>query len=72
MGLSLSIVLAAVGAILLWAVDATVSGINLDVVGIILLTVGIVGAVLSLAFWSSWGGFAGRSTQSTVVGDPRR
>ena len=73
MGLSLSIVLAAVGAILIWAVDATVSGIDLDTVGIILLVVGIVGALLSMAFWSSWGGFGGeRSTHSTTVIDDRR
>lgn len=70
MGLSLSLVLAAVGAILLWAVDATVSGVNLDVVGIILLVVGIVGALLSLAFWSSWGGFGSeRSSHTTVIDD---
>jgi len=73
MGLSLSIVLAAVGAILIWAVNTTVSGVDLDTVGIILLVVGIVGALLSLAFWSSWGGFGGeRSTHSTTVIEDRR
>ena len=72
MGLSLSLILAAVGAILIWAVDASVSGLNLDVVGIILLIVGIVGALLSLAFWSSWGGFGGRRTEHTTVIDDRR
>jgi hypothetical protein len=73
-GLSLSLVLAAVGAILIWAVDASVSGLNLDVVGIILLIVGIVGALLSLAFWSSWGGFGGaaRTEHHTTVIDDRR
>ena len=72
MGLSLSLVLAAVGAILLWAVNATVSGVDLDVVGIILLIVGIAGIVLSLIFWSSWGGFGGaRSTNHTTVIDDR-
>jgi hypothetical protein len=73
MGLSLSLILAAVGAILIWAVDASVSGVNLDVVGIILLIVGIVGALLSLAFWSSWGGFGGatRTDQTTVINDRR-
>jgi hypothetical protein len=67
MGLSVSILLAAAGAILLWAVDAEVSGVDLDAVGVILLIVGIVGAVLSLVFWSSWGGFGGGSRSDTTV-----
>ena len=67
MGISLSLLLAAAGAILLWAVDASVSGVNLDAVGVILLVVGVVGFVASLVFWSSWGGFGGRDT--TVVHD---
>ena len=58
MGLSVSILLVAVGAILKWAVSASTSGINLQTVGMILLIVGIVGIALSLAFWSSWGGFS--------------
>ncbi len=57
MGISVSILLIAAGAILRWAVTATTSGINLQTVGMILFVVGIVGAVLSMAFWSSWGGF---------------
>jgi hypothetical protein len=67
MGISLSLLLAAAGAILLWAVDVTVSGVNLDTVGAILLVVGVVGFVASLAFWSSWGGFGGRDM--TVIRD---
>ena len=57
MGLTVSILLIAAGAILRWAVTASASGFNVHTVGIILFIVGIVGAVLSLAFWSSWGGF---------------
>lgn len=57
MGISLSLILAAVGAVLIWAVDATVSGINIHTVGVILLIVGIIGFASSLIFWSSWGGF---------------
>jgi hypothetical protein len=60
MGISLSLILAAAGAVLIWAVDATVSGLNIHTVGVILLIVGIIGFVSSLIFWSSWGGF-GRS-----------
>lgn len=62
MGLTVSILLIAVGAIMRWAVEVTSSdGFNIHTAGMILFIIGIVGAVLSLAFWSSWGGFR-RST----------
>ena len=56
MGIGVSLLLIAVGAILIWAVDVTVSGIELITVGWILLVVGAIGALLSMIFWSSWGG----------------
>jgi len=56
MGLGVSILLIAAGAILAFAVNATVSGVEIHTVGWILLIVGIVGAVLSMIFWSSWAG----------------
>ena len=59
MGISLSLLLIAAGAVLTWAVSAEASGIDIQVVGVILLIVGIVGLVLSFVFWSSWGGFGG-------------
>ena len=61
------IILIAVGAVLTWAVTATASGINIDVVGVILMVVGFAGLILSMIFWSSWGGFRGGPT--TVVHD---
>lgn len=69
MGIGVSLILAAAGAILLWAVDAEVSGVDISTVGAILLVVGIAGALLSLVFWSSWGGFGGRRDEShtTIV-----
>jgi Domain of unknown function (DUF6458) len=73
MGIGVSLILIAAGAILTWAVDATVSGLDINAVGVILLVVGIVGFVLSLVFWSSWGGFGGESRRTTVVHeDPRQ
>ena len=60
MGIGISLLLIAAGAVLIWAVDATVSGVDLMTVGWILLIVGAVGTLLSLIFWSSWGGRAGR------------
>jgi hypothetical protein len=49
MGVGVSILLIAAGAILTWAVTATVSGVSIHTVGVILMVVGIVGLVLSLA-----------------------
>jgi hypothetical protein len=48
--------LIAAGAILAFAVNATVSGVDIHTIGWILLIVGIVGAVLSMIFWSTWAG----------------
>jgi Domain of unknown function (DUF6458) len=59
MGLGVSIFLIAVGAILAWAVDVNTTGIDLNMVGVILMVVGILGLLLSLIFWSSWGGMGG-------------
>lgn len=60
MGISLSILLVAVGAVLTWAVSVEVSGVDLMAVGVILMIVGALGLLLSLVFWSSWGGFGAR------------
>jgi hypothetical protein len=65
MGISFSILLIAVGAILAWAVNAEVSGIDLQVAGVILLIVGVIGLIASLVFWSSWGGFGARDAART-------
>jgi hypothetical protein len=66
MGLGVSIILAAVGAVLLWGVDASVAGVDLDTIGLILLIVGIAGALLSLMFWTTWGGFGTRDDERVV------
>ena len=52
MPLGTSIFLIAVGAILRYAVTASVDGINLQTVGLILIIVGIVGLVLSIFYMS--------------------
>jgi len=67
MGMGVSFVMIAAGAILAFAVHATASGFSIHTVGIILLVVGIVGAITSMIFWSSWGGLGGR-TRTEVVG----
>jgi hypothetical protein len=75
LGIGVSLILVAAGAILTWAVNATVSGLNIHTVGVILMVVGIVGLILSLIFWSSWGGFgapAPGARRTTVVDDGPR
>lgn len=49
-----SLFLIAVGAILRYAVTATVSGIELKTVGLILMILGAVGLVLSLLRMAAW------------------
>lgn len=51
-----SLLLIAVGAILRYAVTATVSGINFQTVGLVLMIVGIVGLILSLLWFGVWAG----------------
>ncbi|MBJ7596252.1 MAG: hypothetical protein JF886_15595 [Candidatus Dormibacteraeota bacterium] len=71
MGLGVGIVLIAVGAILAFAVnvDTSGAGVNLHTIGLILLAVGVLGTVLSMFFWSSWGGFTRRRTTTVGPGD---
>jgi Domain of unknown function (DUF6458) len=54
MGIGVSIFLIAVGAILTFAVEAEVSGLDIDVVGVILMVVGVIGLLLSLFVIDSW------------------
>ena len=67
MGIGVSLILIAAGAIITFAIHvSTDSSFNLHTIGIILLVVGIIGAVMSMIFWSSWGGFGG-GRDTTVV-----
>ena len=49
-----SLVLIAAGAILRYTVTATVSGVSLTTIGLILMIIGIVGFVLSLLYSFAW------------------
>ena len=51
MGIGVSIFLLAVGAILTFAVDAEVSGVDLSMVGMILMAAGGIGLLLTLLVW---------------------
>lgn len=48
MTIAASLILFAIGAILKFAVTATVSGVNLGIIGIILMVIGAVGFVIAL------------------------
>ena len=68
MGIGVSLILIAVGAILTWAVNASVSGLEIQTVGVILMVVGAGSACcMSLIFWSSWGGFGRRERDEVIV-----
>jgi fluoride ion exporter CrcB/FEX len=55
-----SIFLIAVGAILRWAVSWHVSGFNIQLAGLIVFLVGILGLVITLVLW-----YTRRSSQGT-------
>jgi hypothetical protein len=74
MGIVTSMLLIAVGAVMRFAVTVQGHGFNVHTTGVVLMIVGAVGAVLSIAFWASWGGFGHRATlvsgQRTAVAGP--
>ena len=65
MGLGVSILLVAVGAILVWGVTSDAEGIDVDAIGVILMVVGIVGLVISLVLANTFD----RRGDRTVVRD---
>lgn len=48
MGIATSVLLVAVGAILVWAVEASVGGVDIGTIGWILMIAGVVGLILTL------------------------
>jgi hypothetical protein len=67
MGMVASMFLIAVGAIMRFAVTAQGKGFSVHTTGVVLMIVGIVGALLSIVYWASWGGFGRRRGQTTVL-----
>lgn len=72
MGIGVAIFLIAVGAILRFAVDVTTNGLDIHMIGNILMIVGVIGALFSLLFWSSWGGWNRDGGGDVVVEGGRR
>jgi len=54
MGFAISLLLIGVGAVLTFAVDATANGVDLDMVGWILMGLGAIGLIASIIVYSSW------------------
>ena len=69
MGISVGLLLFAIGAILRYAVSTNVDGVNLEVVGVILMIVGVVGALASALFWSSFSPYDRRNRSTTAPRD---
>ena len=68
MGIGTSVFLIAVGAIFKFALtDTLIAGVRLDVVGVILMIVGVVGLIASF-FWAA---AASRRRDAVVVRDDR-
>lgn len=55
MTLPVSLILIAVGAVLVWGVTTDAEGLNIDAIGVVLMVVGLLGFVLTLIFWDRWG-----------------
>jgi hypothetical protein len=70
MGIGFSIFLLAVGAILAFAVHATVAGVDIHVVGWILMAAGALGLVLTMAVFTPRRRRTITETRSVALGGP--
>lgn len=68
MGIGTSLFLIALGAILRFAVHATLSGISVQTIGTILLVVGVIGLIVALLWTTLW---SRRDRGATVVRERR-
>ena len=64
MGIAISLLVGAAGAILRYAVTGSQQGFDLHTGGVILMFIGGLGLVLSMLFWSSFAPF-GRENRTT-------
>jgi len=56
MGIVISLILIAFGAILTWAVNTNGGSVDPQVVGVILMVVGLIVFLISLVLWRTWWG----------------
>lgn len=64
MGIGASVFLMALGAVLVWGIEASFNGINLDAVGVVLIIAGLVGLLWSLMLMQRM------RTRSAIVAPP--
>jgi Domain of unknown function (DUF6458) len=62
MAVGTSLLLIAIGAVLAFAVNYTVSGVDIQAIGAILVVVGIIGLLFSLLFLASFAPFGGHES----------
>jgi hypothetical protein len=67
MGISVSLLLAAAGAALIWAVNASLSGVNIHTIGVILPIVGVVGSPPRCSSGRAGAASAPRAQQSPAI-----
>ena len=56
MGIVISLILVAFGAILTWAVNSSGGSVDPQVVGVVLMVIGIIVFGISLVLWHTWWG----------------
>jgi len=71
MGIGVSIFLIAVGAILTFAVHASLSGVSIQTIGIILMIAGALGLIVTLLVWGPRRGARGGVVEERVYDDNR-
>ncbi len=54
MTIGVSMLLVALGAILVWGIERDAEGLNIDAIGVILMVIGLLGFLISMIFWSEW------------------
>ena len=70
MGIGGSIFLLALGAILAFAVNADISGLDINVVGYVLMLAGLIGLIITIWYWNSRRRPAVVRQQPVVTNDP--
>ena len=69
MGIGISIILMAVGAVLAFGVHVASSGIDVNTVGVILMIVGGIGLLVTLVMFGTGGGYGPFQRRTTYVED---
>jgi hypothetical protein len=70
MGIPVSLIVIAIGAILAFAVTGTSSAVDIPTVGWILMAAGFIGLLLSLVMWDTWAGGGYWRRRTYVDGPP--